>query len=140
PKVDEFIEDFEDGLSLGWQPLDQNETIHGTFDAPVVNPAPGGSNSTDSVGCYYKGISPFSTLQAFSLESFDLSENPQFNLDVLSPAGGMEVTMQLNSASQGNKEATANITAPGTWETLSFDFSAFEDIDDFAEIKLSFNP
>lgn len=140
PKVDELIEDFEDGLSLGWQPFDQNEIIHGTFDAPVLNPAPGGVNSTDSVGCYNKGLSPFSTLQAFSLESFDLSENPQFNLDVLSPAGGVEVTMQLNSASQGNKEASANVTAPGTWETLSFDFSAFEDIDDFAEIKLIFNP
>lgn len=140
PKVAEFIEDFEDGLSLGWQPFDQNETIHGTFDAPVPNPAPGGVNSTDNVGCYNKGLSPFSTLQAFSLESFDLSSNPQFNLDVLSPASGATVLMQLNSASQGNKEATANITAPGTWETLSFDFSAFEDITDFAELKLIFNP
>lgn len=140
PKVNEFIEDFEDGISLGWQPFDQNETIHGTFDAPVPNPAPGGVNNSDNVGCYNKGLSPFSTLQAFSLESFDLSVNPQFNLDVLSPASGATVLMQLNSASQGNKEATANITAPGTWETLSFDFSAFNDIDDFAEIKLIFNP
>jgi hypothetical protein len=47
--------------------------------------------------------------------------------------------MQLNSATQGNKEAEATIKNAGQWETLSFDFSAFTAITDFSEIRLIFN-
>jgi hypothetical protein len=133
------LETFENGLSLGWQPLDQNEPIHGVFTGPTPNPASGGINDSPNVGCYAKGSSAFSTLQAFSLNSFDLSVYPQFDLDVLSPASGGTVTMQLNSATQGNKEAEATIKNAGQWETLSFDFSAFTAITDFSEIRLIFN-
>ncbi|MDX1911780.1 MAG: T9SS type A sorting domain-containing protein [Saprospiraceae bacterium] len=134
------LEDFQDGIHLGWQALDQNEPIHGVFQGPVNNPAPGGVNTSTQVGCYTKGSSPFSTLQAFSLTNFDLSVYSQFNLDVLSPAGvGGTVTFILNSPTQGNKEAEAEITTPGEWETLSFDFSAFSDITDFAEVRVIFN-
>ncbi|MDX2134336.1 MAG: T9SS type A sorting domain-containing protein [Saprospiraceae bacterium] len=133
------LEDFEAGLSLGWQPLDQNEPLHGIFTGPTNNPAPGGVNDSPNVGCYSKGSSAFSTLQAFSLTAFDLSVYPQFDLDVLSPAAGGTVTMQLSSPTQGNKEAEATVENPGAWETLSFDFSAFSDITDFSEIRLIFN-
>jgi hypothetical protein len=46
----------------------------------------------------------------------------------------------LNSPTQGNKEADADITTPGQWETLSFDFSAFSGITDFGEVRIIFNP
>jgi len=141
-KSSQVIEDFENGLSLGWQPLDQNEPIHGVFTGPVANPNPGGVNTSDNVGCYAKGSSPFSTLQAFSLDPFDLSGSPQFNVDVLAPEGteGIVVRMILASVSLGNREAEATITTPGTWETLSFDFSAFTAITDFQEVRFIFDP
>lgn len=133
------LEDFQGAIHLGWQALDQNEPIHGVFQGPVNNPAPGGSNTSTQVGCYAKGTSAFSTLQGISLTNFDLSEYSQFNLDVLSPASGGKVTLILNSPTVGNKEATANIASPGQWETLSFDFSAFSAITDFGEIRIIFN-
>lgn len=135
------IEDFQGATtSLFWQPLDQNATLNGSFTAPTDNPAPGGSNASTKVGCYSKGVSPLSTLQAFAPTSFNLGTFAQFNLDVRSPQGGGKVTMQLSSATQGNKESTATVTKPGEWETLSFDFSAFNAITDFGEIRLIFNP
>ncbi len=133
------LEDFETGLSLGWQPLDQNTALHGTFNGPTPNPNPNNVNNSANVGCYTKGSSPFSTLQAFSLTPFDLSQFPQFNVDVLSPASGGKVTMQLSSPTQGNKSAEATITTPGQWETLNFDFSAFDNITDFNELRFIFN-
>lgn len=135
------IEDFEDGLSLGWQPLDQNEAIHGIFSGPVSNPNPAEPNTSDNVGCYTKGSSPFSTLQAFSVDPIDISENSQVNLDVLSPedAEGTSVRFILSSLSQGNRSAEANINNPGGWETLSFDFSAYTAIDDFFELRIIFD-
>ena len=135
------IEDFQNTpLKLFWQPLDQNEPLHGTFAGPTDNPGPGGSNTSSKVGCYTKGSSPFSTLQAFAPANFNLTPFAQFNLDVRSPLGGGKVTMQLSSPTQGNKEASADVTKPGEWETLSFDFSAFNAITDFAELRLIFKP
>jgi hypothetical protein len=133
------LEDFQDGIHLGWQPLDQNEPIHGVFLGPVNNPSPNAVNGSTQVGCYTKGSSAFSTLQGISLTNFDLSLYPQFNLDVLSPLGGGTVTLILNSPTEGNKEAEAEITTPGEWETLSFDFSAFSGITNFGEIRIIFN-
>ncbi len=133
------LEDFENGLSLGWQALDQNTALHGTFTGPTSNPTPNSVNNSPNVGCYTKGSSPFSTLQAFTLTPFDLKVFPQFNVDVLSPAGGGTVTMQLSSPTQGNKSAEATISTPGQWETLNFDFSAFDNIVDFIEMRFIFN-
>ncbi len=134
------LEDFQGGQHLAWQPLDQNEVIHGTFTGPTDNANPNDVNNSTEVGCYTKGTSGFSTLQAISpVENLDLSTYGQFNIDVLSPAGGGTVTMQLSSPTEGNKEATADITTPGEWETLSFDFSAFDAITNFGEIRLVFN-
>lgn len=141
-KSSQVIEDFEEGLSLGWQPLDQNEPIHGVFTGPTSNPNPGGVNTSDNVGCYTKGSSPFSTLQAFSLDPFDLTGSPQFNIDVLAPEGtdGLVVRMILASVTLGNREAEATVTSAGTWETMSFDFSAFTEITDFQEVRIIFDP
>jgi len=133
------LEDFQDGVQLDWQALDQNGPIHGSFMGPVNNPSPNGVNNSTQVGCYTKGSSAFSTLQGISLSNFDLSVYPQINLDVLSPLGGGTVTLILNSPTQGNKEAEATITTPGEWETLGFDFSAFSGITDFSEVRIIFN-
>ena len=132
------LEDFQGGVHLDWGPLDQNGTLHGAFTAPSPNSSPNGVNSSTDVGCYAKGTSPFSTLVAVSGVTFDLSVYPQFNLDVLSPFGGGKVTMQLSGPS-GNQEVTANVTTPGAWETLGFDFSAFSAVTDFNEVRLTFN-
>ncbi|MCC6462943.1 MAG: T9SS type A sorting domain-containing protein [Saprospiraceae bacterium] len=132
------LEDFQGGVHLGWQPLDQL-AIHGAFTAPTANSKPNSVNGSTEVGCYSKGTSPFSTLQAFSLTNFDLSVYSQFNLDVLSPAGGGTVTMQLNSPTAGNATAEATVSTAGEWETLGFDFSAFSAVTDFAEVRLIFN-
>jgi hypothetical protein len=136
------LETFEEGnpLNLIWQPLDGNSVLHGVFTGPTGNNSPNPVNNSQNVGCYTKGTSPLSTLQAIAPVSFDLSHYPQFNLDVLSPNGGGKVVMQLTSASVGNKSATATITTPGVWETLKFDFSAFSSITDFSEVRLIFNP
>lgn len=137
------LETFENNtVNLGWQAFDQNTVLHGNFFAPTNNPEPGGVNTSASVGCYTKGAAANSILQAFSLTPFALEDYPQFDLDVYSPnnAAGAKVIMQLNSPTQGNKEAEAEITTPGQWETLSFDFSAFDNITDFSEIRLIFNP
>lgn len=135
------LEDFQNGISLGWQGLDQNNGIHGTFAGPVDNPAAGGVNTTTKVGCYTKGAGTFSTLQGLTLTPFDLLVSPQMNIDILSPSGvGGTVLMQLVSLTQGNKEVEAEITTPGAWETLGFDFSAFSGITDFQEIRILFNP
>lgn len=136
------LEDFQTGLHLGWQPLDQNEPIHGIFQGPVNNPSPiSNVNPSTKVGCYTKGSGAFSTLQAFSLTPFDLSKYAQLNLDVLSPAGASgKVRIQLSSPTQGNKEVDATLQTPGQWETMSFDFSAFNAIKDFGEIRILFVP
>lgn len=133
------LEDFQGSVpKLGWQGLDQNAPIHGSFQGPVNNPKPGGDNTSTRVGCYTKGGSGFSTLQGILPAPLDLSKQPQLNFDVLSPAAGGKVLVRLNSPTQGNKEAEATITTPGVWQTLRFDFSAFSAITDFGEIRIVF--
>lgn len=139
------VEDFQETpLNLGWQPLNGNATTHGIFTAPTANPNPNTVNNSTQVGCYSKGTSTLSTLQAINLAgNFDLSEFPQFNLDVLSPASaavGTLVRLQLFSPNAGNQSVEVGITTPGQWETLGFDFSAFSAVTDFGEIRIIFNP
>lgn len=136
------LEQFEDGpfggANLDWQPFNGDNVIHGTF-ARIVNPDPTGVNTTAHVGRYQKGASPFSTLTAFLPTGLDISNAPQLNLDVWAPAGAANVTMQLVSASQGNKERTVAIPSTQEWVTLGFEFSDFSDIDDYEEIRLLFD-
>lgn len=134
------IETFQNGNTLFWQPLDGNNTVHGTFTSPTDNPASGGINTSTQVGCYSKGSGALSTLQAFLPGPLNLNGYPQLELDVYSAAGSGEVVMQLASATQGTKEATAEYTGAGAWQTLKFNFEAFDDIADFGEIRIQFDP
>lgn len=138
-KTSSEIENFENGAVLPWEPLDQQEVLHGKF-AVVNNPDATGVNKSSKVGQYTKGSSPFSTLAAVAPGVIDISSKPQFNLDVLAPAGSTAVIMQLESATSGNKEVSRDIKTPGAWETISFDFSDFQNISDWAALKLIFNP
>lgn len=132
------IEDFEIGVFLPWAPLDDQSLLHGSF-ARVPNPDPSGINESSSVGKYTKGTSSFSTLAAVAPSAIDISSRPQYNLDVYAPGPGT-VIMQLESVAQGNKEVERTITQGGVWQTLSFDFSEYQNITDWASIRLIFNP
>lgn len=139
------LEDFQSASPiLGWQPFNGNNALHGDFTAPTANPSPNTVNNSTQVGCYSKGSSPNSALQGInSAANFDLSEFPQFNIDVLSPASvaaGTKVRMQLFSPTAGNQSIDVDVTTPGQWETLGFDFSAFSGVTDFGEVRLIFNP
>jgi hypothetical protein len=134
------LENFENGALMNWAPLDGDAALHGSY-ASIDNPDKTGANTTNKVGQYKKGLSQFSTLQGFIANPLDLSKKPQINMSVWAPAGATSVTMQLESATQGNKEVTRDITTPGAWEVLSFDFSNFTSITDFANaLKIIFNP
>jgi len=132
------IENFEAGVTLPWEPLDQDQVTHGSFEV-VNNPDASGVNNSSKVGKYTKGVSPFSTLAAVAPGVIDITEKPQYNLDVWAPVGSTSVTFQLESASSGNKDVTRDITTPESWETLSFDFSDFQDVTDWTTLKLRFN-
>ncbi|MBC7885534.1 MAG: T9SS type A sorting domain-containing protein [Saprospiraceae bacterium] len=132
------LENFENGATLPWEPLDQNTLIHGTFEvSDNLDPL---GNTSLKVGKYTKGISAFSTLAAVAPGVIDISEKPQYNLDVWAPPGSNSITFQLESASAGNKEVTRNFQSPGAWETISFNFSEFQLLTDWEAIKLIFNP
>ena len=133
------LEDFESGAVLPWAPLDDQTVLHGIF-AVVDNPAPGGVNTSAKVGKYTKGSAAFSTLTAVAPGLIDISQKPQYNLDVWAPVGAVNVTMQLESATQGNKEVTRDFTNQGNWETVNFDFSDFQNISDWVSMNLIFNP
>jgi hypothetical protein len=133
------IEDFENGAFLPWEPLDQQTVLHGNF-AVVANPAPAGVNNSANVGKYTKGTAAFSTLSAVAPGLIDISQKPQYNLDVWAPVGASSITMQLESATAGNKEVTRNFENQGNWETLNFDFSDFQGISDWVSMNLIFNP
>lgn len=132
------IEDFEP-QKLSWEPLNGDQAIHGTFGGAVNNPDQTGVNDSPMVGTYTKGSSPFSTLTAPLPNGLDLSEYPQLNMQVRAPAGSTSVTLQLQSATQGVKQRTDDITTPGTWEELNFDFSDFSDVSDFEQVNILFD-
>lgn len=133
------LEDFESGAFLPWEPLDQQTVLHGTFEV-VANPDPSGVNTSAMVGKYTKGSSAFSTVAAVAPGVIDISQKPQFNVDIWAPAGATSVIMQLESVSQGNKEVERNINTTEAWETISFDFSDYQSITDWVAMKLIFNP
>lgn len=132
------IEDFELGVLLPWAPLEDSPLLHGSFDR-VANPDPSGLNTSAFVGKYTKGTSAFSTLAAVAPSAIDISSRPQYNVDVYAPGPGT-VIMQLESVANGNKEVERTIDAGGVWQTLSFDFSEFQNITDWASIRFIFNP
>ncbi len=138
-KTETVLEDFESGAFLPWEPLDQQTVQHGTFEV-VANPAPAGINTSASVGKYTKGTAAFSILSAVAPGVINTTTQPQFNLDIWAPAGSTSVTMQLESVSQGFVDVNRDITNPGNWEKVSFDFSDNQNTTDWVSMRLIFNP
>ncbi|MEO7175051.1 MAG: T9SS type A sorting domain-containing protein [Saprospiraceae bacterium] len=134
------LDDFENGPSMDWQPLNGNEALHGTFNGDIPNPDATGANTTDNVGSYTKGSAAFSTLTAGLPIGFSFSEFPQINMAVWAPAGATSVRMQVISPIDGIKEVTRDISVTETWEVLNFDFSEFAAITDFEELRILFDP
>ncbi len=133
------LEDFEGGAKLFWEPLSANAALHGTFEV-IDNPDATGLNTTADIGSYTKGSSNFSTLTGLLLNGLDLSTFSQLNLQVWAPVGATEVTLQLQSPTQGTKEVTRDITATETWIDLNFNFDEFSTITDFQQVNLLFDP
>ncbi|MBK8700060.1 MAG: T9SS type A sorting domain-containing protein [Saprospiraceae bacterium] len=133
------LENFENGASLPWEPLEQNTVTHGVFSV-VDNPSAVAPNISAKVGKYAKGASAFSTLAAVAPGVIDISVKPQYNVQVWAPVGTQSVTMQLESVSDGNKEVEREIKNAGNWEELSFDFTAHQGISDWASLRFIFNP
>ncbi len=136
----EALEDFEDGANLSWGPLNGDATLHGTFNGVIANPDPTEENESENIGSYTRGTSSFSTLTAVLPDGIDLSGDPQLNLDVWAPAGATRVTLQLQSATEGVKSATADLGATQSWQTLSFNFEDFADVTDFSDVNILFDP
>ena len=132
------LEDFENGASLAWEPLNNDMPNHGTFSV-VANPDATGANTSGNVGKYEKGNAAFSTVTTFLASGIDLSTTPQLNLQAWAPAGATSVTMQLVSPTQGNKDVTRDFGANETWVDLSFNFEDFNTITDFERINLLFD-
>ncbi|MEP6647677.1 MAG: hypothetical protein ABJC12_11370, partial [Saprospiraceae bacterium] len=138
-KTNLALEDFETGAAfLPWEPLDQQTLLHGSFDV-VENPDPSGINTSLYSGKYTKGTSAFSTVAAVAPGLIDISTRPQYNVDIYAPGPGT-VIFQLESVSQGNKEVQRDIAAGGEWENISFDFTNYQGITDWASIRMIFNP
>lgn len=140
PPPAEALEDFEDGVNLGWMPLNDDNTLHGTFNGAIANPDASEPNISPTVGSYTRGNSNFSTLTAVLPNGIDLSGNPQLNLDVWAAAGTASVIMQLQSPTEGTKTIEVDVENTEAWETLSFSFADFAEITDFEQISLIFAP
>jgi hypothetical protein len=138
PPPAEALEDFEAGASLAWNPLNDDNTLHGTFSV-IDNPDATGVNTSARVGSYVRGSSNFATLTSTLPNGLDLSSTPQLNIDVWAPAGATKVTIKLISALDGATSIDANITTTGSWETLSFNFEGVAEVTDFGEINLLFD-
>jgi len=69
-----------------------------------------------------------------------LSVDPQLNMQVWAPMGAGSVDMLLVSPLEGVKSASAEIPATEEWVNLAFDFTEFQNIEDFEQIQLRFNP
>ncbi|MEM6396349.1 MAG: T9SS type A sorting domain-containing protein [Bacteroidota bacterium] len=136
----EALEDFENGANLSWEPLNNDNTLHGTFNGVIANPDPADPNTSDNIGSYTRGSSNFSTLTALLPNGIDLSGNSQINMDVWVPDGVTEVLMQLQSPTQGTQGITANVPATMSWQTLNFSFEDFDNVTDFERINLLFAP
>ena len=132
------LEDFEDGPRLSWSSLG-TEDVFGTFNGAVANPDDAGLNTSANVGSYTKGSSEFGGLQADLPLDFNLSSNPQLNMQVLAPEGATSVTMKLFSPSQGLKEVDADVSETGAWVDLSFNFVDFQTITDFERLEIVFD-
>ncbi len=127
------LEDFEEGGKLIWT------GTNGTFDGPIANPDASGENTSANIGSFAKSAA-LGQVSAALPEGIDLSVFPQVNLQVWAPAGATEVRMSLVSPLEGVKSATAPIEETETWVNLGFDFTESQDITDFDQVQLIFDP
>ena len=136
------LEDFEITPKLTWAPLNNDAALHGTFGGAVANPAPTSTvNNSPTVGKYTKGTAVISTLTATLPTGFVLAADaPQLNMMVYAPDAGKTVRLQLVSATKGNIEQTATVTAATTWEELKFDFTAAAGVTDISQMRVLFDP
>ncbi len=127
------LEDFEP-QKLVWESV-----ALGVFNGAINNPDKSGINTSDRVGSFTKGTSRFGGLSAF-IGTINLTDFPQFDLQVWAPQGARTFTMRLSSPTQGLKSITRDITATRTWTQLSFNFEEFRNtIRDFESIQLIFD-
>jgi Secretion system C-terminal sorting domain len=133
------LENFEP-QALTWAPFSNDATLHGTF-AVADNPNTTGTvNKSAKVGKYTKGTAAISTLTGALPAGFKVDATaPQLNFQVYAPDAGKIVKVQLVSAAQGNKEASATVTAANVWEDLKFDFSSAAGIADINKINIIFD-
>ncbi len=129
----EALEDFEPEPKLFWEPV-----AGGVFNGAIDNPDKSGVNTSDRVGSFTKGASRFGGLSAF-VGAIDLTEDPQFDLQVWAPAGAASFTMQLSSPTEGLKSVKRDIPETQAWVQLSFNFEDFDAIPDFESIRLIFD-
>lgn len=133
------LEDFEDGPRLVWESLQNNPALNGTFNGAIANPDAQEPNTSANVGSYTKGTSALGGLQALLPVPFDLSEEPQLNLQVWAPQGATSFSVQLFSPVEGLKLVTRPIEQTQQWIDLSFNFEEFKDVTDFERIELYFD-
>lgn len=135
------LEDFETTPKMTWAPLNNDNTLHGTFGGAVANPASNAVNTSATVGKYTKGTAVISTLTGALPTGFVLTtDEPQLNLSVYAPDANKTVQLQLVSATKGNFNASATVTAANAWEELKFDFSAAIGVTDISQIRVFFDP
>ncbi|MBL7814328.1 MAG: T9SS type A sorting domain-containing protein [Saprospiraceae bacterium] len=129
------LEDFEPSAKMTWT------STTGTY-AMVANPTVNATNNSTNVGKFTRGSTAISLVTGALPTGFKVEATaPQMNVQVLAPAGsvGQKVTMQLVSATQGNKTAEATIDSAGTWTNLGFDFSSSVGITDISSVNILFN-
>jgi hypothetical protein len=134
------LESFEP-QALTWAPLSNDAALHGALTV-VDNPnTTGAVNKTAKVGRYAKGTAAISTLTGTLPTGFRVdAASPQLSIHVYAPDAGKVVRVQLVSASQGNKQAEATVTAANTWEELKFDLTSAAGIADITQMNILFDP
>jgi Secretion system C-terminal sorting domain len=133
------LESFEP-QNLTWAPLSNDATLHGAFTLADNPNAAGAVNKSAKVGKYAKGTAVISTLTGSLPTGFKIDPaSPQLTVQVYAPDAGKTIKLQLVSATQGNKEASATVTAANTWEDLKFDFSAAAAVADISQINVIFD-
>lgn len=135
PSLSGMLEDFESGGSLTWQSVD------GTYNGTVANPAAEGVNESANVGSFTKapGFSSGPLLAALPAP-LNLASATLLNLKVYT-ANATAVKVRLEgSASAPPFELQQVIPRANEWVKLSFDLGSVSDVGDYNRIKLIFNP
>ncbi len=111
----------------------------GSFTQVIANPDAGGINTSSMVG---ENTVPANTAFSGTVvinQSVNFANGKGFTMQVWSPISGIPVLLKFEAGDGANQEIMATYTAAaGTWQELSFDFSAFPDAT-YGSITLFFN-